>query len=489
MGKSRDNWVLAATVVAESTWTYGLLAVVGAIAGAGGSPLGWPAVLAIMALSLVVGLLSPINVDAIEAVYLVRTLIGALVVYLAVGTQVASGTIGLDILWVTKFGSESAVPYFTFKAVGGAVAGAVLWWRAGQLPGAEFPADVLGFSFRLGLLALAATVGVDIAVEDDLNTAALVFVFFAAGLGGLSIGYLLPESEQAIKSKTWPKVITGLVSVVLVSGFVFALLHRDILSYLAVPARAVSGALVTGVLWAVIIPISFIFNLFVEAIIGFFKRAYDPPEEEQGEVPQQNMTDALRTIQEEGEEEVPEILLFVIQVVEWVFVALVAILLLYLLSRVLRQFFTKGPKEMIGLRESLRDEADPASDFGRLMLKLIPSWLRGRRRGQGIGLPDGPPGVVDILKLYYELLALGEKKGIPRPAHETPTEFQPRLEVLFPRNLVRLATGAFNRACYGNHPSTEQQISQIRTSLTNIKTASAVASGQETDLRLSRSQS
>ena len=34
-----------------------------------------------------------------------------------------------------------------------------------------------------------------------------------------------------------------------------------------------------------------------------------------------------------------------------------------------------------------------------------------------------------------------------------------------PRDLVRAATDAFNRACYGNVPSTQDQIAQMRSAL------------------------
>ena len=120
---------------------------------------------------------------------------------------------------------------------------------------------------------------------------------------------------------------------------------------------------------------------------------------------------------------------------------------------------------------------------GKLLLKLVPGRLIRFRQRERFALPNGPPGVVNALRLYYELLTIAEDKGSVRPRHETPSAFQRTLEGLLPRNLVRMATNAFNRACYGHHPPTDDQAAQMRLSIRNIKTAVGIIRGQKQDLR------
>jgi hypothetical protein len=149
----------------------------------------------------------------------------------------------------------------------------------------------------------------------------------------------------------------------------------------------------------------------------------------------------------------------------------------------LRRLFAYHPEHTLGARESVTENVDVLADMGKLLLKLIPGRLTRFRRRERFALPDGPPGIVNTLRLYYELLTMAEDKGSIRPRHETPIEFQRTLEGLFPRNLVRMATTAFNRACYGHHPASDDQVAQMRSSIRNIRTAVGIIRGQNQDLR------
>ena len=73
--------------------------------------------------------------------------------------------------------------------------------------------------------------------------------------------------------------------------------------------------------------------------------------------------------------------------------------------------------------------------------------------------------MVEALRIYYQMVTMAERRGFRRRAHETASEFQATLETVFPRDLVRMATAAFNRAFYGNHPELKERIDQMRTSL------------------------
>ena len=70
------------------------------------------------------------------------------------------------------------------------------------------------------------------------------------------------------------------------------------------------------------------------------------------------------------------------------------------------------------------------------------------------------------------MLTLAEERGHPRPAAETPAEYQRTLESIFPGELVRRATAAFNRACYGHRPTSPDDIDEMRTALDQLQSAS-----------------
>lgn len=492
MRSSRDRWVLGATVVLDSAWLFPAFGVLGAAMEQDGSPLSWPAVLAILVLSLVVARVAPSNVAAIEVVYLVRSLIGATAIYLAVATHVAPGVHPVDLGWIVTVFSESAPDGYTFRVVAGSLIGVALWWRGTRLAIAEFPTESLTFSVRLGVPFLALATAIDIAHPASLNTFPMIFIFFASALGGLSIGHLLPESQQAISSRTWPKVIAGVVSTILLIGLVISVLHKGFLSFVSAPLLAALSFIGKGLVIVIVAPIILAFNAFVDGVIKFFDRPDFVGEmgATMGGVTgtAERLDRAIQLAAEaaEKEEEAAGLFPFVIQVVEWVFLALVTALVLYLLWRVFRILLTGHPEQTPGQRESLAEEANPISDVARLLGRLIPDWLRLPRRRRALRLPDGPPGVIQALRIYYEILSLAEQKGHHRPSHETATEFQSTLENVFPGNLVRMATEAFNRAFYGNHPASMEQIAQMRSSLANIRTAMRMTRRGTSSTRVSR---
>ena len=183
MNVTQVRWVLAATIVSESAWVFALLGVVGLAFSMGAGVLGWLAVLAIMSISAFYQLVT-VPSDTEEAItFSWRTLgIAAAVVYVAVATEVGEGLLGTDLLWFFRFetwGSAANQPLM------GTAAGALLWWRGSRLSSSTDLKESLSFSFRIGVVALAIAVIVDLAVDTNLGTFLPVFVFFAFGLAGL----------------------------------------------------------------------------------------------------------------------------------------------------------------------------------------------------------------------------------------------------------------------------------------------------------------
>ena len=521
MSRSQDKWVLAATVVVESAWIFASLGVLGAILGLDSSPMRWPTVLVTLGAALLVSKLTPSYVTAAasagagvvallwlggpagwllfvaamglaaalvyfrpvggvseEVTYLLRLTVGLSVAYLMVASNVTGAEGGFDFAWPRFVFAEGSHQLYRLAALSGLLAGVVLWWRGGSLAWKEFPVESLNFSFRLGVFCLFLAVTVDILHPARLNTFPMIFLFFAAGLGGLSIGHLLPESRQAEEKRAWPRVIGGVVASVLGVGLIFSFLHRDMLSVLSRPALSLLDTVVTGAFWGLIIPISTAWNVFVESVLGIFEAAFGGLRDSESNRRLQATVAERAEAAEEAEEESGELIAFVIQIIEWVVLAIVVTILLYLLYRFLRKLLARGPKTTLGQRDSLRPDSDLKSDVGRLLLRLIPNWVGPRRSGPGFNIPEGPPGVVDALVLYYDMLTAAQQRGRVRHHHQTPHEYEETLESVFPKRLVARATRAFVRACYGNHPADREQIAEMSATLKSITTGTPLAGSQ-----------
>ncbi len=459
MSLAQDRLVLAAWALAESAWLFAGLGLAGLAMGTQGSPLGLPAVLVIIGCSLMIGRgLNSIIIPSFVA-SVVQMALGALVLYITLGTQGGSGDGGLDLAWINHLGSEAGgetrtVVLASLFAVG-------LWWRGGRLAASDSPTQDLGGSFKLGIMVLAPAILVDAASPEELNIYPTMFLFFGAGIGGMSIGQVLPASMRAVEERAWPRVIAAVVSAVVVIGLLFSLLQENVLSLLSTPAQAVLGALGKAVFFVFVLPMAYIVGFLAQALISllnFFSR---------GEVvDSQTLGDFGQFVLEQEQQEggTPGFLAYI----EWALVALVVVVALYILARTFRRRSRWRRVHKEGARESVWEDADPANDLARLLFNLIPQRFRQAKRRLRFRLSEDEQGVIDVFRVYFGLLALAEKKGHPRPPAQTPLEYQRTLEDVFPQALVRAVTAAFVRACYGHHSAPRDQIEEMRLSLERL---------------------
>ena len=112
--------------------------------------------------------------------------------------------------------------------------------------------------------------------------------------------------------------------------------------------------------------------------------------------------------------------------------------------------------------------ADVFHDLAQLLFNLLPDRFKRRGRTGDFKLPDGEPDIVDVFRIYFGLLVMADERGFPRPATQTPAEYQDTLEEIFPRALVRSITAAFVKACYGHHAAPRPEIDEMRLSLDRL---------------------
>ena len=465
MSSVQDRVLSAATLLSESAWLSAVFGIVGIAVGVSGSPLSLLAVLAVLSSSFMTTRVLGLIIMPVAFAYAFQMLSGVVVLYLTLATQVGSGTQGLDLGWVGGLISGSDTADHTLRAVVGSALGVLLWWRGGRLASTASPVGDLGKSFRLGISALALAALVDVFHSADLNVFPLMFLFFAAGLAGLSMGHILPASRQVDQDRVWTRVIGAVVSVVLVAGLLFSLLQKNVLSVLSDPVVSVAGMATGAVFSVVIVPLGYLVELIVKALTAIIGLLSTRDESFRIESPTAGFVEQMQQL-EDGTD--GGILASLLNALEWVILAVVILAILYFLARAYRRRVRLWRVNVEGTRETVSTHVDPARDMAQLLLNLVPSRFKGPARRKDFALPSDEADVVDVFRVYFGLLVKAEEKGFPRPASETPSEYQHTLEKIFPMTLVRTATDAFIRACYGHQPAPRSQIDEMKAMLERL---------------------
>ena len=462
MSLTRDNLVTAALLMSESAWLVALLGILSFPFGATSSPISWIAVLAVLGLSLVWGrTLSMVIMPSIMA-YGLQMVAGVIVIYLMVASQVSPGAEVLSLGWIGTMTSGQAPEDFILRAFYGSIGGTALWWRGGHIGSADIPAESLSTSFRIGILVLAIAAVIDIAHSSDLNVFPMMFIFFASGVAGLAIAYMAPTSSQSSVTSAWTRVIGGLVGGLVVLGLLFSLLQRDVLAVVAAPLLWVLELLARVVFYVVIFPLAYVVDFLTRGIFALLLWLGGEPQQDR-ELALPEGVGAFEGIARNGEGEPAALLL--LQILQWTIVGAIIVGALLVLALAFKRRYRRRAEATDGQRESLIDGADVPYDFANLLFNMLPSRFRRRNAERPLRVPSDDPNIADVFRIYFGMLMLAEQREHPRHYSETPIEFQRTLERVFPKRLVNLATRAFVRACYGHHPSTREEIDEMRSEL------------------------
>ena len=456
--------VLGCLAVAESASVYAVLALMGAAGGHGASPMNMPAILAVLVSAIVVSRLMLYIAMPDWTALVFHTGIGLFIIWVVVATQ--AGVSGVDLGWVGwGFSSSPLADGNAFRAVAGGVASVYLWRRGAHLAGLQSPVESLGFGFRVGVVIMTTAAIVDAIISPDLNIYSVMFVFLAASLAGLGIGRLLPPAPETDHARTWPRVIGAVVTAVVVTGLFVGLVQNAFLSHASRVAITTLGFMIDRVvkyaLLAIIYPLAYIVGLLVSGVSRLFRvdEPREPIEREQTQPPVDRFLEEFRSRVGETESSY-----LIFDIIEYILVALLVLLVAFLLVRAFRRRVRTRTLYEAGDRESVSEGRSPAYDAANLLFGLLPDWLR-RRRASGYRLPDGPPGIVEVFRLYYRMLDIAGRKGVRRAPHETPNELRGRLAGVLPARLVTEVTSAFERACYGGLPAPAPAVAEMRSAL------------------------
>ena len=376
---TRDHLIIAALCLAESAWIFALLGVVGLALGAGGSPLGWIAILALLAAGALSarliswaaagggGPMAPLG-------SVLQAALGLAAIYLAVGTQVGAGEGWWDPRWPALIVTGSDTAGSNVRATVGAVAALALWWRGSRTGSSEEPAASLGLSYRVGTVILTAAVVFDLIAETSLGTGGALFGFFAGALAGLGIARLSDATSGARGAATWLRAVGAVVALVLGIGFAFSLIRREFLQAVSAPFSQLLEWIGVVIFYAFIVPVAWIVNsvvrLFVSIFSGDGARDVIPLGESIGE----------QLLAEQQTSQAPAYL----EALGWALAAIAIAGALYILYRSVRRRGRDRRRSPEGVRESVSEDADPALDAAALLLTLLPSALLRGRRGATI---------------------------------------------------------------------------------------------------------
>ena len=457
----QDRVVLAAHVVAESAWIFALAGIVGTLAGFNSSPLSWYGVAGILGTSVLLSRLTPRKGENVEVLYLLMAVLGLVVTYVAVALHVEPGQ--LRPAWPIDWLVNDAPGGYTSRGVFGAILGLLLWWRGTRVASNEFPTDDLSFTFRIGMLVLVVALIYDLNTDESLSTFPMVFLFFGSSLIGLSAGHLLEESRRSSDERTWPKAIGATVAAITTFGLLIALINRGVLSFFSKPATAALDALLRGIIWGLVAPIAFVFDVIVSWLINLLGIFEGEREQEQEQEINPEIQGVLETLQEE-QEAASEGFTLLLQIIELALVGIIVLIVALVLGKAFRRVLRGRDRETEGQRDSVARDAKPIADVAKLALRLVPDVLRRPPR-RGYRVPDGPPGIVDAFRLYYDMLDTAEEHGITRRKQDTPTEFQGRLEGTFPSEVVGPSTESFNLAIYADVPAERSLVQRLRQGL------------------------
>ena len=461
MERYKDKLVLISLLVCESTWLFVILSAISIITARETSPLNWHSIFLIMGSSMLLTQLGRIYLHSVDLTSVILPILGALLIYILIGLNLVEKSIVSSLMWLFDMRSHLSEG-FGYHILAGIVLGVLLWWRGGKVSAEETPVFSLQSSFRFGLFSMAISIVVDIASTNNIQVFPLVFVFFGSGLTGLSIGHILPHSDQSKVTLVWYKVIAASIAIILTVGIVVTFLKKDFWVLVSEPVYQILELIVIVVVWIVFVPISFLFNILHNFLMSVFNPDFDGEmERRDNQAPDPSITEPL-----EGFEDLPSdiegIQFNIIQIVEWFLISIFVILLASMLLVVFKKIFYSRSNDVKLRKESVINESDPIKDAKILLLKLLPNWLKTRKIDKTQRHLYGPPGIVSPIKLYYRLLDMAEIDDVVRMPDQTPNEFQKYLRTVFSDEIVRIATAAFNKAFYGKHPMSAKDLSIIK---------------------------
>jgi hypothetical protein len=371
--------------------------------------------------------------------------------------------LGFWVLWSVQFagGPFDFGPLLNFasdpvRSLNRATAGAfgafviALAWIRGSLiglrPQITHRAVLSSLTVGLVIVVLGLTVGRGAVGSSAMDEAALPF--FVCGLLALAL-VQLSQSEH-IQGDTWrgPWLVSLLATIggLALVGAITGLLPLDALNRLLSPVGDLLVTLIDIVLYILVLPIVIVFNWVLTRLLKGHLHPIDFRLQAFEQATRQPATNANPS----------GLLLFLAHlgnILVVVIVATIAVLLLLWVFHRLERDEETAPNE----RERVDTRASLGADLNSLFNAILGRFHRAQNRSQ----PDLSRKLLQLRRLYLEMLGRAEKHGLRRPEGSTPLEFGPVLEEHFRSDLPESLSAQFSAGRYGRVEPSDQELEDL----------------------------
>ena len=445
----RGPLVRGSLVLMETLWVYALVAFVVESTVGGGKPtlLG---VFVVVGGAFTLSRLLQGSVMSLTTIRIVGSTLSLLVFYAVVRIDFYGDFAMWDFRWLDRLVNETHAALDAETKGATAILGVPLlafFWMRGILAGQQSVTfeDVLS-SFAMGFGVIASVLVFGSLVDKLPRGVELIAVpYVAVGLMALGLQHASQATDSFEREFTpvWLIAISSAVAVMGLVALVFVLVDfgtaRDGLGYMATGIGWVFAGIVALMAWPVIKFFEGIFWLMDFVIGGLDAREEPPPQ-------------ALPGSDEVGSQEgrgsvLPD---WVDHLVRYVMASIVIVTITVILG-LLFQRFQKRP-ESSDNKESVYTDGRLAADLGNLIGSLF-----HRRGGREVRANE------PVRRLYFEMLAAGEARGVQRRPTDTPLDLAPRLQSTFRSETPGEITGLFDDVRYGGLEAEEDEVRRLRT--------------------------
>ena len=446
----RGPLVRGALVLMEALWVYALVATIVA-ATTGTTKPTFLGVLAVVGGAFAISRVLQGAVTSLTTLRILGTTLSLLAFYAIIRVDFFGDFAFWDFTWLDLLINDTS--YALSAESGGEVAIAgvpllVIFWVRGILVGQQsIVFEDVASSFAMGFVIIGGSLVLGSLVDAPPRGVELVAVPYVA-VGLMAVG--LQHASQATDSfnreltPSWLLAIAGLIAAMGLIALLFVLIDfstaRDGLELLARGLGWVIGGFLTLLAWPVVKILEGVFWFF-EQIVDFLGLGADREAQERtvegGETEQQ---------EEPRNGSLPD---WVASVVRYSIAGLVFVAATIFLALLFQRFQRREEPEEE--KESVYTEGRFGADLGNLLGSMF------RRRGSSRAALNEP-----VRRLYFEMLAAAERRGVARQPNDTPLDLAPRLETTFRSQTPVEITVLFDDVRYGEREAPEDEVRRLR---------------------------
>ncbi len=448
MRSTRELLITLLTTMADTIWLFPVFGMCGYILDQGGSLLPMPLVFAVLAVAIVATRIIDGVVPKTGGEAVAQALVGMVSIYLAMAFIAVEGVV--DLLWGPRM-VGGGLPGHTIAGliIASAMAG-ILWFRGVRIAVESRPQARLVDTFRAGIVGLAIAILAEQVFDADFHATVMILPFFAVSLAALAFA-------RMATSGAWPRTIGLAVLSVIGGGLLVGLAGAAFGGGGLRLILVVWNHFLAGLSWVLTVLLAPVLEVIFDFVIWLIGEHAPVDRAERVITPQER--DWWQALKPDSVDPMVEL---VVNLLKYP-VLLIGIYLLYrLLIKGYRVYIAGVKSATLAERESIRGEANAATDLANLALGLLPGWMFRGGAEAGLRAPKDRPGITEAFTLYFDLLAAARKRGYEIVPSMTPRERRPALEVTIPGAPVGPITECFNAACYGNIAVDEGTMGRLR---------------------------